>query len=427
MPVYIVTGKLGNGKTLVSVARIKDYLDRGRRVATNLDLRLHEMFGKSSRNLDVIRVPDKPKILDLEAIGKGTDSYDESKNGLLVLDECGTWFNARNWSDKDRKEVNEWFLHARKLGWDVILIVQDVSILDSQARAAIAELTAFCKRLDRISIPYVGALFKLLSGGRMPMPRIHTAKVVYGTAPTDLVFDRWTYRGTGLFRAYDTKQAFRDSYEHGTHCLLTPWHVYGRYQLPMTWERAMRITKIHWKRFKAPAMLGAGAFAGSIVSLLAWPFLVASMELRAQMTDELITERSVTNAVSNGVSNVDGLPFVPVDEIEFDGESAAKEVVRWEDLTVPEQFRGYRIKAHVKNQSSQYYLIADEQGSTFTDTQLRSMGYRVFYVSECEVMVTSGEDVTDKAHVFAPACSPRVPGPDRVDLAKMPAFSVNRW
>lgn len=45
----------------------------------------------------MIRLPDKPSLNDLLAIGVGNTSYDESRNGLLVLDECGTWFNSRSW------------------------------------------------------------------------------------------------------------------------------------------------------------------------------------------------------------------------------------------------------------------------------------------------------------------------------------------
>ncbi|MFK4136821.1 zonular occludens toxin domain-containing protein, partial [Pseudomonas luteola] len=37
MAVYFVTGKLGSGKSLVAVGKIRDYMIAGRRVATNLD------------------------------------------------------------------------------------------------------------------------------------------------------------------------------------------------------------------------------------------------------------------------------------------------------------------------------------------------------------------------------------------------------
>lgn len=112
MAVYVVTGKLGAGKTLVAVGKIKDKLNRGCPVATNLDLRLNKLIGEKARNTRVYRIPDKPQLADLEAIGRGNESYDEAKNGLLVLDECGTWFNSRSWADKSRQAVIDWFLHA---------------------------------------------------------------------------------------------------------------------------------------------------------------------------------------------------------------------------------------------------------------------------------------------------------------------------
>ncbi|EAO5207872.1 hypothetical protein E8L51_23260, partial [Salmonella enterica] len=92
MAVHVVTGKLGSGKTLVSVSKIQERLAKGCPVATNLDLKLHNMpmVGRYAKKTRVIRVPDKPSLNDLLAIGIGNTSYDESRNGLLVLDECGT-------------------------------------------------------------------------------------------------------------------------------------------------------------------------------------------------------------------------------------------------------------------------------------------------------------------------------------------------
>ena len=97
MAVYVVTGKLGAGKTLVAVGKIKDKLNQGCKVATNLDLNLDKLIGEKAKATRCYRIPDKPVLADLESIGTGTDSYDENKNGLLVLDECGTWFNAVAW------------------------------------------------------------------------------------------------------------------------------------------------------------------------------------------------------------------------------------------------------------------------------------------------------------------------------------------
>lgn len=267
MSVFIVTGKLGNGKTLVSVGRIRDAIRAGCKIATNLDIDLKAMFHKQARNINLMRIPDKPTIYDLNAIGKGYDGveYDESKFGLLVLDECGTWFNSRNWQDKTRSEVNNWFLHARKLGWHVYIIIQDISMLDSQARDAIGELLVTCKRLDKLRVPGIGGLIKMFTGWNPTMPRIHRAKVTYADG---LVSDVWVYRGNDLFKCYDTRQSFIQNYPHGTHSVLTPWHTHGRFAVEMNWRNQMRITKIYWKRFASPVALATGLLLGAFVMLV---------------------------------------------------------------------------------------------------------------------------------------------------------------
>lgn len=267
MSVYIVTGKLGNGKTLVTVGRIRDAIRAGCRIATNLDIDLKAMFGKQAKNIDFMRIPDKPNIDDLNAIGKGFDGieYDESKFGILVLDECGTWFNSRNWQDKTRREVNDWFLHARKLGWHVYIIIQDISMLDSQARDAIGELLVTCKRLDKIRVPFIAPIIKALTGINLTMPRIHRAKVTYADG---LISDVWVYRGNDLFKCYDTRQSFIQNYPHGTHSVLTPWHTHGRFAIEMNWRNQVRITKIYWKRFASPVALATGLLLGAFVMLV---------------------------------------------------------------------------------------------------------------------------------------------------------------
>lgn len=445
MPVYIVTGKLGSGKTLCSVARMREYIQRGVPIATNLNVNLHHMWGKKERNINVMRLPDQPDINDLNAIGYGNKSYDESLNGGLFLDECGTWFNARNWADKSRKEVNDWFLHARKLGWDVFLIIQDVELLDAQARKAIAELTVFCRRLDRVGIPIIGALWKIISEKTLCMPRLHVATAYYGTTKNDLKSETWTYRGTKHYKSYDTKQLFKlrspgvpvkkqkyfEEIDHetgevvnryrdivvqedmdpeffGTFCYLTPWHLYGRYQRPWTWDYTMRLTHIYWKKFKTPFFIGAGALAGSVISLLAWPYLAASMQLKAQESQQLIqleTEQAETAALPESAGFLD--------------ETGEEEV----DTSVAGVFAGFTIAAHVRNGDSRYYLVRAEDRDPLTDAQIRSMGYQVFWVNECELMITAATDFSDKTNIFQPGCVPKAHDHQSLDLTQFPTLS----
>lgn len=230
MSVFVVTGKLGQGKTLITVCQLVEYLKRGCKVATNLDLFMEHFDDKRLQHKHIYRLPDKPNITDLEAIGRGAPSneYDESKFGALVLDECGTWFNSRGWADPARRPVIDWFLHSRKLGWDVYLIIQDIDMLDSQARRALAEYTVFTRRLDRMRIPLFSALIKMATGRNVTLPRLHVGVVKYGDNRTMPTADRWIFRGTDKFQFYDTQQVFVDS-DSAVYSVLDPWTVAGRY------------------------------------------------------------------------------------------------------------------------------------------------------------------------------------------------------
>lgn len=231
-----------------------------------------------------MRIPDYPTIDDLRAIGNGNESYDEDKNGLLVLDECGSWFNSRSWQDKSRSSLNDWFRHSRKLGWDVMILVQDVTLLDSQARDALGEMTAFCKRLDRVAVPVIGTAFKALTGSKLKPPKVHMARVVYGIREQDLLSDRWVYRGTSFYSMYETKQIFTPEYPHGTFSYLPPWHTTGRFRCNRDWEFFMRMTRIAWKRFKSPVALAAGVLVGvAMAAAVAFGSLYA--DLKSQQSE----------------------------------------------------------------------------------------------------------------------------------------------
>lgn len=270
---YFFTGKLGSGKSLCAVGRIRDYLHRGRTVATNLDLYPAQLVGRDAKETRIIRLPDKPSSADLEMIGEVNPTTDEDLNGLLVLDECGTWFNSRTWGDKERQPVIDWLLHARKFGWDIIFLVQDISMVDKQAREGLAEMVGYCKRLDRLPVPLIGKAVSVLSSGffTLHLPRVHICAVKYGYSPNSLSLDPFIYRGTDLYTAYDTKQIFRDRPPYhrryirggasGAFSYLPPYAVSGRYRYPKTWGNIMRITKIIGRKYSRvfSALMGAAA------------------------------------------------------------------------------------------------------------------------------------------------------------------------
>jgi len=222
MAVYSVEGKLGTGKTKFAVWMAQQALRQGRRVAGNVDLVLPKLVPE--RRASCIRIPDRPTPEDLHAIGHGNpESYDEAKNGVLLLDELGTWLNSRSFQDKARAGVLDWLIHARKLGWDVFLIVQSAQMIDKQVRESLIEYECRCIRMDKVRIPVLGHFLGIVRERWAYLPRFHmvTARVGYGQGA--IVADRWTYRGDDLHAAYDTRQVFRADYPHGTHSVLPPW------------------------------------------------------------------------------------------------------------------------------------------------------------------------------------------------------------
>jgi len=368
--VYIVTGKLGGGKSLVSVGRIRDKLKAGCMVATNLNLDLVQLLGPSVKDCRVVRVPDKPLRADLDAIGCGNPDYDETRNGLLVLDELGTWLNSRSWQDKTRSAVIDWFLHARKLGWDLLLIIQDIDMLDAQARAALAELVVYCRRTDRISIPIIGSLFKLVWGERLPLPRVHIAAVKYGAEHNALAFDRWVYRGNELFKAYDTRQAFLVDYPHGVYSMLPPWHTRGRFMVPRNKEFYMRMTRIMWRRFSRPLFLAGGIAAGAVLTA----GYAAADWLRA------------ADAHREAVAQLEQREAEPAAQLV----PAAVEVEA-DSLDI---LKGRRIVAWIGNgERSVYVLGAPGVPDLLTSQDLVDSGYSVYAMSRCQLRVRKGKDV----------------------------------
>jgi len=226
MPVYVVQGKLGTGKSKYCVGKIQDALREGRRVATNLDLFMEHLCPPTDRQV-VMRVPDKPTAVDLDAIGHGNpDSYDEDRNGVLVLDELASWLNSRQFQSAERAGLIDWLVHARKKGWDVYLIVQNVDMIDKQVRVGLAEYLVKCIRADKIRIPIIGGML----GKRGRLPRFHIANVSMADVP-GVVVDRDFFRGDELHDAYDTRQVFREG-NCGLHSLLPAWHLKGRHVVP---------------------------------------------------------------------------------------------------------------------------------------------------------------------------------------------------
>ncbi len=240
---YLITGKKGNGKSIFAVGVIRDALAAGKRVATNLDIKL-EAFGNPYSKKTLIRLPDTVGIEELEFLGRGQDGVVEENNGVIVLDEVSKFLNSRQWGDKGRGPVLDWLVHSRKLGWDVYMIAQGQEQIDKQLRTSLLEYWVTVKRTDKWPIPFITPLVKALTGFRVGFPRMHIGTIRHGFDRDSLIVERKYYKGAPLYPCYDTQQIFLER-DHpkacGLHSVLSPWHTKGRYLSPVlpAWERAL--------------------------------------------------------------------------------------------------------------------------------------------------------------------------------------------
>jgi len=228
MAVYFVSGGLGSGKTLAAVGQLKQYAFNKCQIAGNLDIFLDHFSDSPRSKVTYTRIPDRPTADDLYALGNANETFDEDMNGLLVLDELATWLNSQSWNEKGRKELRDWFVHARKYGWDIIFLVQSIEAVDSQLVKLLMEYHVPMSNMAKINVPLIGGLGRTIKKNGKPfrLPKIHVGRVMY----KDLVkADRWVFRARHLYQCYNTKQVISDSYPHGPHCQLSRWHLEGRY------------------------------------------------------------------------------------------------------------------------------------------------------------------------------------------------------
>lgn len=231
MAYTIITGTLGQGKGLCTVAMMMEYLNRNKPIITNMDLYPERFKDKFNKNIRIYRVPDEPTAEDFKMCGKGNELRDPDENGLIALDELGTWFNSKDYNSKNAKMLNRLLVNLRKMGWDAAFQIQSFDYMNKEAKSTVLTSHAQCSKVDKIYVPIISGLIRTATGKTPRFPKwaryhkVKTTNIKHGGLEG---IDR--HYGTDLYNKYDTDQIFDGEYPHGTFCYLTPWHLVGRYQ-----------------------------------------------------------------------------------------------------------------------------------------------------------------------------------------------------
>lgn len=150
--IEIYTGFVGSGKSYHATAegcRIADAPASNRYVVANFPIKprlkllaripIIKRYVKEKYNKPrwIYKTNDElcPDVLIRMSYEKGWNKKEGSC--LLIIDEAGVFFNARDWNVRpaERRAWINFFAQSRKLGFDIILIAQDVRMIDRQIRS----------------------------------------------------------------------------------------------------------------------------------------------------------------------------------------------------------------------------------------------------------------------------------------------------
>jgi hypothetical protein len=169
MPIMIVEGPPGSGKSFSCVRRIVAALDAGKFVATNVELKPGWEL-RAARSNWIRRLV--PGLVEKTAASYRKRTYisgsldelmrvrmpgSKEGRGVMILDEAHNWCNARTWNagggdGKGRREdLVRFFSQHRKIGWDIYLITQRGENIDAQIRT-LAEYRILLRNMRRFKV-----------------------------------------------------------------------------------------------------------------------------------------------------------------------------------------------------------------------------------------------------------------------------------
>ncbi|HAT4094501.1 TPA: DUF2075 domain-containing protein [Clostridium perfringens] len=143
--IWLYTGTPGSGKSLHVSKKILEYLQiEKKNVIANFPVNekvvnKNKFFFTSRKRNGKFNFIDNSDLTvnALVEYARKNHMLGVEHQTLLVIDECQTFFNPREFQRKDRLDWNNFFSQHRKLGYEVILVTQNDRLIDRQIRALV--------------------------------------------------------------------------------------------------------------------------------------------------------------------------------------------------------------------------------------------------------------------------------------------------
>lgn len=203
------TGTPGSGKSLHAAKDIYDSLKRVkyRKVICNIQIK-EELFTKEEKERLFYIPNSEMTVKRLWEEGESWKNCHEelslSKREscvLLVIDECQTLFNARNWQKNSEKGWPEFFSLHRHAGFKIILVTQMLTALDKQVRGLV-EFETMHYKARNMGLP--GAILHCLAFGGL------FRAVTYWTPKEERVYAEFFKYRRIYGELYDTHAFFQN-------------------------------------------------------------------------------------------------------------------------------------------------------------------------------------------------------------------------
>lgn len=156
--ITVVSGKVGYGKTLDCVRRVRDHVARGGCVCTNIKLDVAQIGRAVGRRLSKFQIQPLSADSDPATIPTGDRRGKGNRKTIVLLDEALNWFQSSG-SGRDPRKLawSEWLRQSDKLGQDVWFVAQNFE----RAAKWIRELAAISIEIFPLREIKIGMVFPL--------------------------------------------------------------------------------------------------------------------------------------------------------------------------------------------------------------------------------------------------------------------------